>query len=96
MISLLTSSRLQEPGAEIKNRNQKKKKKQAVTKVQQQGMMNKRIACKLEEWTMSFRNRLDIYYGTKKVAMDSNERVVFLPVVKLVTVLLVQLTRIIF
>ena len=59
-------------------------------------MMNKRIACRLEEWTMSFHNRMDIYNGTKKVAMDSNERVVFLPVVKLVTVLLVQLTRIIF
>ena len=50
----------------------------------------------MEEWTMSFHNRLDIYDGRKKAAMYSNERVVYLPVVKLVTVLLVQLTRIIF
>ena len=58
--------------------------------------MRKRIACRMEEWTMSFHNRLDIYDGRKKVAMYSNERVVYLPVVKLVTVLLVQLARIIF
>ena len=58
--------------------------------------MSKRIACRMEEWTMSFHNRLDIYDGRKKVAMYSNERVVYLPVVKLVTVLLVQLARIIF
>ena len=58
--------------------------------------MSKRIARRMEEWTMSFHNRLDIYDGRKKVAMYSNERVVYLPVVKLVTVLLVQLTRIIF
>ena len=45
---------------------------------------------------MSFHNRLDIYDGRKKVAMYSNEREVYLPVVKLVTVLLVQLARIIF
>ena len=58
--------------------------------------MSKRIARRMEEWTMSFHNRLDIYDGRKKVAMYSNERVVYLPVVKLVTVLLVQLARIIF
>ena len=58
--------------------------------------MSERIACRMEEWTMSFHNRLDIYDGRKKVAMYSNERVVYLPVVKLVTVLLVQLARIIF
>ena len=58
--------------------------------------MSKRIARRKEEWTMSFHNRLDIYDGRKKVAMYSNERVVYLPVVKLVTVLLVQLARIIF
>ena len=45
---------------------------------------------------MSFDNMLDIYDGRKKVAMYSNERVVYLPVVKLVTVLSVQLARIIF
>ena len=45
---------------------------------------------------MSLNNGLDIYDGTKKAPMDSRERVVYLPVVKLVTVLLVQLTRIIF
>ena len=46
--------------------------------------MSKRIARRKEEWTMSFHNRLDIYDGRKKVAMYSNERVVYLPVVKLV------------